>query len=132
MTTVAGSSGPGRSYAAMVHISPEDIADVSVADLVASASRSPMLDEREEEALADRWASGHDAARDALVRAHLRLAVDEAIRNRGLGARQDRLARLAARALVEAAPEYDPKAHGAFSRWARITVRNAIKAALVS
>ncbi len=116
----------------MAQISADDIVAVPVADLVAHASSTRKLDEREEAVLADRCATGQDAALDALVRAHLRVAVDEAIRNRGLGARQDRLARAAARALVEAAPGYDPERHGSFSAWARCIVRDAIKRAMES
>ena len=116
----------------MIQISAEDIDGVPVADLVARASNTRILDEREEALLVGRCVSGQDAALDALVRAHLRVAVDEAIRNRGLGARQDRLARAAARALVESAPEYDPGEHGSFSDWARRIVREAIKTAMAS
>jgi len=116
----------------MIQISAEDISDAPLSDLVTRASRWRVLDEQEEAALVDRCASGQDAALDDLVRAHLRVAVDEAIRNRGLGARQDRLARVAARALVEAAPRYQPDRDGPFSRWARRTGREAIKAALAS
>lgn len=116
----------------MMQISTDDIADAPLADLVARASNTRILDEREEAQLVGRCVSGQDAALDVLVRAHLRVAVDEAIRNRGLGARQDRLARAAARALVESAPEYDPAQHGSFSAWARRIVREAIKTAMAS
>lgn len=116
----------------MIQISTEDIADAPLADLVARASNIRILDEQEEALLVGRCLSGQEAALDVLVRAHLRLAVDEAIRNRGLGARQDRLARAAARALVESAPEYEPTEHGSFSEWARRIVRDAIKTAMTS
>lgn len=78
-----------------------------------------------------RSASGQDDALKELVRAHLRIAVDEAIRNRGFGVGQERLARVGALALVEAAPDFDPDQHGSFSSYARQVVRRAIKDALV-
>lgn len=116
----------------MVEISVDDITAAPVADLVARASSTRVLDAAEEAILVRRRVSGHDAALDALVRSHLRIAVDEAIRNRGLGERQDRLVRAAAQALVEAAPRFDPAEHGSFGEYARRIVRNAIKNEMVS
>lgn len=114
----------------MLDISPTDLVHAPVEDLVVGASRMPLLDETEEARLADRR-TDHEALTE-LVRRHLRVAVDEAIRNRGLGARQDVLVRAGARALVEAAPRYDPEMHGAFSTYARRTVRDAIARAIGS
>lgn len=116
----------------MTEISLEAIGGIDVAELIESATVARRLDHREERALVERWASGHTEARDELVRASLRVAVDEAIRNRGRGARQERLARVGAQALIEAAPGYDPHAHGPFSAWSRQVVRRAIRSALVS
>ncbi|MDX1646365.1 MAG: hypothetical protein R3304_04395 [Longimicrobiales bacterium] len=113
-------------------MSKDEITGTPVSDLVARASDVEVLDEAEEARLVVRTASGQDAALETLVRAHLRIAVDEAIRNRGLGAPQDRLVRVGAKALVEAAPSYDPEEHGTFSRFATRVVRTAIKAQLVS
>lgn len=116
----------------MTSISPDEIFATPVADLVARASESRVLDPSEEERLAARSASGQDDALETLVRAHLRIAVDEAIRNRGFGERQDRLARVGALALVQAAPDFDPDEHGSFAGYARRVVRRAIREALVS
>lgn len=103
-----------------------------MAELIESASDARRLDDGEERALVERWASGQADARDELVLASLRVAVDEAIRNRGRGARQDRLARVGAQALIEAAQDYEPGVHGSFSAWSRRIVRDAIRSALVS
>lgn len=116
----------------MVEISFDGIADVPVSELVASASQARLPDEAEERRLVESCASGEPSALAALVRAHLRIAVDEAIRNRGRGERQDRLARVGAQALVDAAPSYDPSTHGAFSAWARRIVRDAVRRAMGS
>lgn len=116
----------------MTEISIERIAGIEMAELIESASGARRLDENDEQALIAEWAEGKAAARDELVRACLRIAVDEAIRNRGRGARQERLARIGAQALVEAAQEYDPLVHGAFSRWSRQVVRQAVRRALTS
>lgn len=115
----------------MPHFSTTEITSVPVEDLVFGASDVPVLDDAEEARLAVRCAANDDA-RWELVRSHLRVAVDEAIRNRGLGARQDVLVREAARALVEAAPDYDPLRHGSFSSYARRIVRAAIGRAIAS
>ncbi|MBT8489055.1 MAG: hypothetical protein KJO65_09565 [Gemmatimonadetes bacterium] len=124
--------GPIRRSLAMTEISVERIADIDMAELIESASHARRLDDGEERALVERWAAGQLDARDELVRASLRVAVDEAIRNRGLGTRQERLARVGARALVEAAETYDPTFHGSFSSWSRQVVRQAVRSALVS
>jgi len=115
----------------MALISSLEIAETPVANLIACASASRILDISEEETL-ERVSPRREDARDSLVRAHLRVAVDEAIRARGLGTRQDRLVRTAARALVEAAPLYDPSTEGRFRDYARRIVRRAIERALAS
>lgn len=121
-----------EAFGTMTLISPDEIVATPVADLVALVSETRVLDAGEEQRLTARSASGQDDALEALVRSHLRVAVDEAIRNRGFGERQDRLARVGALALVEAAPDFDPDEHGSFSSYARQVIRRAIKDALVS
>jgi DNA-directed RNA polymerase sigma subunit (sigma70/sigma32) len=116
---------------AMPHFSTNEIASAAVEDLIVGASDVPVLDDAEEARLAVRCAA-NDEARWELVRSHLRVAVDEAIRNRGLGARQEVLVREAVRALVEAAPDYDAVSHGSFASYARRIVRAAIGRAIAS
>ena len=116
----------------MSFISPDNISGASLADLVACASESRSLDREEAARLSQDGGPEEDDTLQTLVRTHLRIAVDEAIRNRGLGKRQDHLARAGALALVRAAPDFDPEEHGSFSRYARRVVRDAIKDALVS
>ena len=109
---------------------PFEVTSASVEDLVARASETPVLDASQQARLAARLKGGQQDALSELIEAHLRVAVDEAIRNRGLGLPQDVLVREAARALVACAPVYDPDRHGSFARYARRKIRAAIQGAL--
>jgi DNA-directed RNA polymerase sigma subunit (sigma70/sigma32) len=104
-----------------------DLAHLSVANLVWMASAHPVLDEDHEDQLLRGAREGALEAIDELVLANLRIAVDEAIRARGLGLPQRKLVRLAAEAMLEAARTYDPTAHGRFSEHVRQRVRDALR-----
>ena len=99
------------------------LADIPVAELVARASEAPLPSDAVVAQLVD---SDDAEALEELVCSHLRIAIDEAIRSRGLGERQDRLVRMAAEAVIDAAPEYDAVVHGRFSTFVRATARAAI------
>lgn len=99
---------------------------LSVDDLVSLASEQPLLAEEDEAGLIRRMREGDPGAIEELVRGTLRIAIDEAIRTRGLGLSQRELVRMGVRTLVQAAQEYDPAEHGSFSHHARSSVRNAM------
>ena len=101
--------------------------DRSLDELVSTASSEPVIDLVAESRLAELLLDGDAEALDRLVRASLRIAIDEAIRNRGLGEPQEGLVRRAAHALMEAAHSYDPGRHGRFSIYARRAVRQALR-----
>jgi DNA-directed RNA polymerase specialized sigma subunit len=101
--------------------------DAPIDELVSTASSEPIIDYLSEAKLVELLTAGHSDALDRLVRSNLRIAVDEAIRNRGLGERQEWLVRRAAHALMESAGSYDPLQHGRFSHYARRAVRRAIR-----
>jgi DNA-directed RNA polymerase sigma subunit (sigma70/sigma32) len=115
----------------MLTLTLTDISTVPVKDLVACASEQPILDASDLARLADSVDSDV-RARSALARSQLRMAVDEAIRNRGLGTSQERLVRVAATAVIEAANEYDPARDGGFRRYALLRVRRALDRAMTS
>jgi RNA polymerase primary sigma factor len=102
------------------------LADAPVGELVTTASREPLLDEERELALVRRVRDGDMEALERLVMSNLRVAVDEAIRNRGLGQSQRSLVRHGITVLLESARTYDPDAHGTFSRYVTDRVRNAL------
>lgn len=99
---------------------------LSVGDLVSMASAQPFLGEEDELDLIVRIRSGDSDAMQELVRMTLRIAIDEAIRTRGLGMPQRELVRLGVRALVEAAETFDPATHVRFADHARSSVREAM------
>jgi DNA-directed RNA polymerase specialized sigma subunit len=103
------------------------IGDVSLADLVTTASCEPVIDETSESLLIESCREGHTGALEKLIRANLRIVIDEAIRERGLGERQADMVRRGLQALVESADRYDPSRDGSFSAYARGAVRNAIR-----
>jgi len=102
------------------------LTEVSLTELVTVASSEPPLDEQREAALALRVRDGDLDALERLVMGNLRIAVDEAIRNRGLGSSQGALIRYGVRTLMEAARSYDPDRHGSSSRYASRLVRTAL------
>jgi DNA-directed RNA polymerase sigma subunit (sigma70/sigma32) len=63
---------------------------------------------------------------------NLRIAIDEAIRTRGLGLPQRELVPTGVRTLLDAIRSYDPIVHGPFSSHVRAQVRRAMKASLCS
>lgn len=99
---------------------------LSVGDLVSMASEQPLLSEEDEARLVLRIREGDESAVEELVVGHLRIAIDGAIRTRGLGLPQRELVRMGVRTLVEATRSYDPDEHGAFSNYARSSVRRAM------
>jgi DNA-directed RNA polymerase sigma subunit (sigma70/sigma32) len=99
---------------------------LSVGDLVSMASAQPLLAAEEEACLVRRIHDGDPRAVEELVLGNLRIAIDEAIRTRGLGKPQRELVRTGVRTLVETARSYDPDRHGPFSLHARSTVRTAM------
>ncbi|MDZ7779551.1 MAG: hypothetical protein U5R14_06375 [Gemmatimonadota bacterium] len=103
-----------------------DLNGASLDELVTLASQEPVLDEKAEATLARRLSEGETEARQRLLMGNLRMAVDEAIRHRGLGAPQSQLVRRAVRTLATAARDYDPELHGLFSRYAGRLVRSAL------
>jgi len=99
---------------------------MSVDDLVSMASSQPFLAEEDERILIGRMRDGDPDAMEELVRGCLRIAIDEAIRTRGLGRPQRELVRLGVRALVEAAQTYEVSPHGRFFDHARAGVRESL------
>jgi DNA-directed RNA polymerase sigma subunit (sigma70/sigma32) len=99
---------------------------LSVGDLVSMASAQPLLAEEDQAGLLQRIRAGDSAAIEELVLGNLRIAIDEAIRTRGLGRSQRELVRMGVRTLVEVAQAYDPARHGPFVRHARSSVRAAM------
>jgi RNA polymerase sporulation-specific sigma factor len=99
---------------------------LSVGDLVSMASEQPLLAEEQEQGLIRRIREGDADAVEELVRGCLRIAIDEAIRTRGLGRPQRELVRLGVRALVDAAQTYEPALHRRFADHARASVRETL------
>ena len=102
------------------------LSDAPVGELVTTASREPLLDEEHELALIRRFRQGDTEALERLLMSNLRVAVDEAIRNRGLGRSQGMLVRRGITVLIEAARTYDPDLHGPFSGYAGQRVRSTL------
>jgi DNA-directed RNA polymerase sigma subunit (sigma70/sigma32) len=111
-------------------ISSPDLAQLSLGDLVAVASAQPLLDAQDEDALVTRAQSGDAQAREQLVMRNLRIAIDEAIRTRGLGLPQRKLVLTGVRTLLDAIRSYDRVVDGPFSSHVRERVRRALKASL--
>jgi DNA-directed RNA polymerase sigma subunit (sigma70/sigma32) len=61
---------------------------------------------------------------------NLRVAIDEAIRTRGLGLPQRKLVSTGVRALLDAIRSYDAAVDGPFSTHVRARVRRALKASI--
>jgi DNA-directed RNA polymerase sigma subunit (sigma70/sigma32) len=99
---------------------------LSVGDLVSMASAQPLLAEEEEQGLIRRIRDGDPDAMEELVLGCLRIAIDEAIRTRGLGRPQRELVRLGVRSLVDSAQSYEPTLHGRFVDHARASVRETL------
>jgi len=99
---------------------------LSVGDLVSIASEHPHLAADEEIGIVERLRAGDPDALEELVRGNLRIAIDEAIRTRGLGPSQLQLVRAGVRTLVEAAQSYDPAQDGSFAEHARLRVRRTM------
>jgi DNA-directed RNA polymerase sigma subunit (sigma70/sigma32) len=100
--------------------------ELSVGDLVSMASDQPTLAADDEKRLVERIRGGDAPAVEELVLGNLRIAIDEAIRTRGLGMPQRELVRAGVRALVEAARSYDPAEDGPFANHARLNVRQVM------
>jgi DNA-directed RNA polymerase sigma subunit (sigma70/sigma32) len=98
-------------------------------ELVREAS-VPPLDSGTAARLAGRSAAGDLEAYEGLVRAHLRVAVDEAIAHRSSGAPLGSLIRQALDSLLAAAREHDPATHAPFASHARARVRRDLRAYL--
>lgn len=105
---------------------PSDFGKLSLGDLVWVASAQPVLEEDQEDDLIRRARAGDVSALDQLVLRTLRIAIDEAIRTRGLGEPQRRLIRQGVTTLLKTARLYDPIKDGRFSSYARNRVRHAI------
>ena len=99
---------------------------LSVGDLVSMASEQPRLASEEEAGIVQRIREGDAEALQELVLGNLRIAIDEAIRIRGLGHPQRDLVRLGVRMLVDAAQTYDPDQDGPFGDHARSCVRSRL------
>jgi DNA-directed RNA polymerase sigma subunit (sigma70/sigma32) len=125
---VTGLADPGVRFErpSMLESTTTYLRGASLDELVTTASREPVLDEQGEATLAGRWRDGDPAALERLVMGNLRIAVDEAIRNRGLGFSQQRLVRRGVAVLMDAASDYDPDRDGPFSSFARLRVRSAL------
>jgi DNA-directed RNA polymerase sigma subunit (sigma70/sigma32) len=111
-------------------ISDSDLDHLSLGDLVAVASAQPLLDAEDEDGLVKRAQFGDADAREQLVMRNLRVAIDEAIRTRGLGLPQRQLVPTGVRTLLDAIRTYDPLEDGTFSSYVRVQVRRAMKASL--
>lgn len=102
----------------------------SLSEFVREASVLPDLEPEEETRLAARLAEGDPEAVAALIRWNLRMIIDEAIRNRGLGRRQSDLMKAGVEELSRSARRYSPPRHGSFARYARRAVREAMRQTL--
>ncbi len=112
----------------MTHAEPSpDLTKLSVGDLVWMASSHPVLDEAHQDRLLRGARAGESDAIGELVLANLRIAVDEAIRARGLGLPQRKLVRLAAEAMLDAVQSYDPAIHDGFSEHVRGRIRDVLR-----
>ena len=110
------------------------LTDLTVAplqELVERASAEPILGPSDMARLAER-VNSYFRARVALAHACLRLAVDEAIRNRGLGFSQEQLVRVATIAVIDASNDFDPERDGGFERFVRRRVRRALDRMMAS
>jgi DNA-directed RNA polymerase sigma subunit (sigma70/sigma32) len=105
-----------------------DLAQLSLGDLVAVASAQPVLEAADEDSLVKRAQLGDAEASEQLVLRNLRIAIDEAIRTRGLGLPQRELVPTGVRTLLDAIRSYDPLADGPFSSHVRARVRRAMRA----
>jgi DNA-directed RNA polymerase sigma subunit (sigma70/sigma32) len=115
----------------MTHtLSAADLSTLSIGTLVWVASAQPVLDDAAEDELVRRAGDGDRAALEQLAMSNLRIVIDEAIRARGLGIRQDKLVRLGAEALMDAVRRYEAGRHGRFSRHVRLRVRAAFQEAM--
>lgn len=111
-----------------MHAQPiSEFDELSLPDLVSMASDQPVLDYAHEDVLIRRAGQGDAEAMEQLVLQNLRIAIDEAIRTRGLGLPQTQLVRTGVRTLLDAASSYDPIRHGRFSAHARRHVRRAMQ-----
>jgi len=99
----------------------------SLPELVRAASNAPLLDPEEDRRLAREAREGQDEALDSLVKAHLRLVVDEAIRHRDHFVRTGDLVSRGLKGLHWAAPRFDPEVHESFWTYARQAVRAEIR-----
>lgn len=114
----------------MTHsLSAAHLSTLDIGSLVWVASAQPVLDEATEDELIRRAGAGDRAAMEQLAMSNLRIVIDEAIRERGLGTPQDKLVRVGVRALVEAVRTYDPERDDRFSRHVRLLVRSAFQQA---
>jgi len=112
----------------MTHAYPAaDLATLSVGSLVWMASAQPVLDEPTEDELVRLARDGDRDALEQLALRNLRIVIDEAIRERGLGHSQDKLVRLGVQSLIDAVRYYDPHEHGRFSTYLRSRVRTALQ-----
>jgi DNA-directed RNA polymerase sigma subunit (sigma70/sigma32) len=111
-------------------ISDFDLDHLSLGDLVAVASAQPVLDAEDEDSLVTRAQLGDVDATEQLVMRNLRVAIDEAIRTRGLGLPQRELVPTGVRTLLDAIRSYDPTADGPFATHVRARVRRAMRASL--
>lgn len=95
--------------------------------LVRAASDVPIPDLEEERRLGRAARDGDQAARDTLVRSHLRVVVDEAIRYHDTFREVSALLPRGLEGLEAAAARFDPDRHGRFSAYAREWVRLEIR-----
>jgi DNA-directed RNA polymerase sigma subunit (sigma70/sigma32) len=115
-------------YSMQLHHSPSYGSFDSLDALVRAASDTPLPDEAEERRLVEAVRGGDEGARDALVRAHLRLVVDEAIRYREpAGWDAADLVLRGLRGLRDAVHLFDPEVHGRFRRFAREWIRSQFR-----
>ena len=95
--------------------------------LVRAASEVPVPGAEEERRLAEAARRGDTEARDQLLRAHVRIVVDEAIRYRDAARDATELVADGLAALHDALLRFDPSAHGRFGGYARDWIRLRIR-----
>lgn len=100
--------------------------DFTLDDLVRRACEAPLAED-EERRLEAGVAGGDAEARDALVLAHVKDVVDEAIAQRGGGVAVQTLIRRGLAALVRASETYDPVRDGEFAGYARPLIRRDVR-----
>lgn len=94
---------------------------------VRAASEAPIPDPQEERRLVEAARQGNESARETLLRTHVRVVVDEAIRYRDAHREASELVPRGLEALRAALARFDPDVHGRLGTYAREWIRMEIR-----